>query len=323
VLSDVLVLSRGAPVSPEALDARLERSGYVRTGHPPDRPGQFRRDGNRLNLFLREFETPYTRGVGRLVDVRFRGGRVAWLVDEQGRTVRSAVLEPEILANLYGKRHEERLPIAIDEVPEQLISAVLAAEDARFYLHGGLDARGIVRAAIANLRSGGIVQGGSTITQQTVKNLFLDHRRTWWRKAREAAISLMLDARYSKQRILEVYLNEVYLGQRGPVAVCGIQAASRHYFGRGVADLTLGEQALLSGLIRSPGRYDPFRQPEQAVVRRGQVLEALRRLDWIDDEAAAVAAKEPLPIRGARSGSKVCGSTRRSTVCFNVTRKSR
>ena len=123
---------------------------------------------------------------------------------------------------------------------------ILAGQDRVQVSHHGLDLRGILRAGLVNVRSGRIVQGGSTITQQTVKNLYLGQERTWWRKAREALMALVLDARYTKERILEVYLNEVYLGQRGPVAICGVQAAARFYFGRDLRGLSLGEGALLA-----------------------------------------------------------------------------
>jgi penicillin-binding protein 1B len=187
-------------------------------------------------------------------------------------------------------------------VPEQLRDSVLAAEDARFFAHHGVDFRGILRASWANVRRGKIVQGGSTITQQTVKNIFLDQQRSWWRKAREGLLSVMLDASYSKDRILEVYLNEVYLGQRGPVAICGVQAASRFYFGRDVADLSLGESALLAGLIRSPGRYNPFAHRDRAIKRRDQVLAAMQRLGQITDEQAESARAERLQLASGSSG---------------------
>jgi len=213
-----------------------------------------------------------------------------------------ALLEPEILATLYGARQEDRRPIRLDRLPDSLIGAVLAAEDSRFYEHHGLDMRGIARAAWTNLRSARIVQGGSTITQQTVKNLYLGQQRTWWRKLREGVLSTMLDARYEKDRILEVYLNEVYFGQRGPVAICGVQAAARFYFGRDVRDLTLSESALLAGLIRSPGRYNPFVDPGRATSRRDQVLDSMERLALASPERIEAARAEPLHLASGSGG---------------------
>jgi len=289
VYSDVLPLAPGTPLGPADLVARLERSGYARTDERPRRAGQFTVRGSTVDVHLRGFSTPVLRQEARRVRVRFAGQRVESLEDARGRGLRRLSVEPELLATLYGARQEERRPIRLDRVPKPFIAAVLAAEDARFESHHGLDLRGLLRAAWVNLGQGRIVQGGSTITQQTVKNLFLDPSRTWWRKAREAVMAVLLDARYPKERILEVYLNEVYLGQSGPVAICGVDAAARFYFGLPLEDLSLGEWALLAGLIRSPGAYNPFAHPEQAIERRDLVLEAMVRLGSIEEREARAA----------------------------------
>ena len=302
VWSDTLVLARGASLSADEFEARLLRSGYAKAETAPARPGGFSRHGATLDVWLREFASPTVRVDKARVEVRFSGDRVAALRAHGGKSAERAVLEPELLATLYGPRQEERRPVRLDDVPETVRQAVLAAEDSNFFAHDGLDLRGIVRAAWVNVREGGIVQGGSTITQQTVKNLFLGQERTWWRKGREAAMALILDARYPKHRILEVYLNEVYLGQRGPVAICGVEAASRHYFGVGVAELSLGEAALLAGMIRNPGGYNPFVEPAAALERRGRILDAMRRLGSIDQEAADAAAADPLRLASRDRG---------------------
>jgi penicillin-binding protein 1B len=187
-------------------------------------------------------------------------------------------------------------------VPPEFVRAVLAAEDSRFYSHHGVDLLAIGRAGAANLKNGRIVQGGSTITQQTVKNLYLRQERTWWRKLREVLLAFVLDARYEKNRILEVYLNEVYLGQRGSVAICGVEAASRYYFGRSLADLSLAEMATLAGLIRSPGSYNPFAHPEHALERRNQVLEAMQEESLARPEEVAKARAEPLRLGSGGAG---------------------
>jgi penicillin-binding protein 1B len=303
VYSDVLPLAPGARLTREALAARLERSGYARIGDPPRRAGQFSARGDTVDVHLREFETPVLRQESRRVRVVFDRDRIDAVEDARGHRVRRLSVEPELLATLYGARQEERRPIRLEQVPEKFVAAVLAAEDARFFTHYGLDLRGLLRAAWVNVGEGRIVQGGSTITQQTVKNLFLDPSRTWWRKGREAVMAMLLEARYPKKRILEVYLNEVYLGQSGPVAICGVDAAARFYFGLPLDELSLGEWAMLAGLIRSPGSYNPFAHPAEATVRRDHVLDAMVRLGSITEKEAS-AAKGALRLASGGRGFK-------------------
>jgi len=304
VYSDRLVLTTGARYSPAQLAARLERSGYAGTDRSPGRPGQYRQHPGGFDVYSREFSTPDESEPARRFRIRFDGSRVKSINDGSGTTSARVVFEPELLATIYGSRQEERSLLRLNEVPRTFVGAVLAAEDSDFYSHSGLDFTGIARAALANLRQGRIVQGGSTITQQTVKNLYLGQERTWWRKVREVALALILDARYEKDRILEVYLNEVYFGQRGAVAICGAQAAARFYFGRDLRDLSLGEWATLAGLVRSPGRYNPFAHPERAVERRDQVLEAMQRLGLATAPEVGAARSEPLQLASGGGGSR-------------------
>jgi len=306
IYSDVMAIEPGTLLLPEELTGRLDRSGYARVEAEPQ-AGQYRVGRDSVAIGLRAFRTPALSLEKRGVELRFSRGRVSSVRDARGRRIDQATLEPELLATLYGARREERRLVTLDQVPQQLIDAILAAEDRRFYEHHGIDPRGILRAAGANVKAGRIVQGGSTITQQTVKNLYLGQQRTWWRKIRETLMSVILDARYSKERILEAYLNEVYLGQRGPVAICGFQAAARFYFGRDLADLQTGEYAVLAGLIRSPGSYNPFRHPERSLERRDQLLAAMRELGTLDDEALQRATAERLQLA---SGSRGYSSAR-------------
>jgi penicillin-binding protein 1B len=300
--SDARVVAPGDRLSREALVRRLDRSGYARVAEVPARPGQYREKGSSLQVHVRRFGLAGRDVRAQRVELRFRGDTVVSIGDERGRGLAQAVIEPEPLATLFGPRQEDRRPIKLEEVPPVLRQAVLAAEDARFYEHRGIDPRGILRAAWTNLTRGRISQGGSTITQQTVKNLFLDQRRTLWRKVREGVMALLLDARYSKDRIFEVYLNHVYLGQRGSVAICGIQAAAQFYLGRGVRDLSLAESALLAGLIQSPGRHNPFADPQQAIERRDAVLDTMKRLEWITPAAHAQARAETLRLASGEGG---------------------
>lgn len=307
VVSSELALRPGTAVEAQAVARRLLRSGYGQVQGEATRPGQFRVAGAQLELFLRPAELPggETRAAWR--SVRFGGSGVLSITDRGGQAVSEVVLEPEVIARLYGERLEEREVVPFDRFPSSFVRAVLAAEDARFFDHWGFDPLSVVRAAFANLREGRVVQGGSTISQQTVKNLFLGHERTFARKLRELPMAVLLDLEYDKREILEFYLNEVYFGQRGSVAICGAQAAARFYFGRAIDDLSVAEHALLAGIIRSPGTYNPFAQPERARARRAQVLDAMVAQGWLPEDRAAAAKSEPLDLGSGRGGYRGAG----------------
>jgi 1A family penicillin-binding protein len=213
----------------------------------------------------------------------------AWGSDEE--------TEPVPIGSLLGELAEYRVPIRLDQVPDHLIQAVLAVEDQHFYEHHGLDLRRIVGAALANLKSGGIRQGGSTITQQLAKNLFLTARRTPLRKLREAAIAGALEERYNKATILEAYLNEIYLGQDGGDAIHGVGAATRYYLGKEIGEVTLGDAALLAGMISAPNRYTPVRHPATARERRNLVLHLMRVQDRISEDEENDAREERIRYR--------------------------
>src|SRR5262249_43491707 len=194
---------------------------------------------------------------------------------DTGQALDSLEFEPEILAGIYDQAAEERRLVKMNEVPKLLVQAVLAAEDKRFLEHHGIDLRGVFRALLANLRSRRVVQGGSTLTQQLIKNFFLSSSRTVERKLTEAAMALLAEWHYGKLEILETYLNEIYLGQRGSRGLYGVWEGAQFYFGKEPKDLTIGEAAMLAGLIRSPGRLSPGRNPVAAKRRRDEVLRAL------------------------------------------------
>ncbi len=179
---------------------------------------------------------------------------------------------PIALGSLDDRLSERRIPVERRAAPEHLVEAVLAVEDQRFFQHHGLDFRRIGGALVANVRAGRIAQGGSTLTQQLVKNLFLSAERTPLRKLREAAMAVVLELRYDKDQILGAYLNEVYFGQDGTRAIHGVGAAARYYFGKRVERLTTPESALLAGMIQAPNRYSPIRHERVARRRRNLVL---------------------------------------------------
>ena len=192
-------------------------------------------------------------------------------------------LEPELITYLFDESREKRRHVKYEELPEHLVKAVLAIEDRRFFTHPGLDPFRIVGAALRNIRAESYLQGGSTITQQLCKNFFLTPERTWKRKMQEAILAFVLERRASKQDILELYLNEIYLGQAGSFSINGVGQAARLYFHKDVANLTLPESAFLAGLIQSPNPYNPYRHLRRATERRNVVIRAMSEAGFIDE----------------------------------------
>jgi len=295
VYADTTLVFPGMGVDRGLFLRKLERLGYRDVGQRPRRQGEMHRDGASLEIFLNDLATPGGAREGFRVRLRLAAGRVAGLrrVDT-GEDLPLLELEPEEIALFFGPEREQRRLVALNQVPPHLIQAVLAAEDNRFHQHHGLDWRGILRAAAVNLRHGELRQGGSTITQQLAKNYFLTPERTLRRKLRELLLSLVIELRYSKEEILEIYLNEIYLGQKGSVSVNGVGEAARFYFNKPVDHLSLGEAATLAGLIRGPNAYSPFLHPERCLQRRGQVLDAMLAAGRIAEAEHAAALREPI-----------------------------
>jgi len=284
------------------LAARLDALGYHRAAESDLVPGTYRATERRLAVARRRFGGPHGMDGGGLLVVEASGGRVT-STEVDGRPVAVARIDPPLLATFYGPDLLDRRPTPLDEVPRDVVRAVLAGEDAAFFQHPGISITGILRALWANMRSGGVHQGGSTITQQLAKNLYLTHERKLSRKLREAMLALALEWRYSKETILEAYLNQIFWGRSGAANVIGIGSAARAYFGRPASELSLAEGALLAGLIPAPADFSPWRHPEKARERRGRVLDRMAELGWITKEAAAAAREEALPPpRPALSG---------------------
>jgi penicillin-binding protein 1B len=289
------VLSPGEVFSPAEMVAELKDAGYRETPPgAPIAPGTWRRLGDRVVVNLRHFPTPDGEAGGAAVGAAFRGNRVAgvWI---EGKPAKSATLEPPLLASFYDKEVEERRPVVLDRLPDETVKAVLAAEDSGFYTHPGVSPTGVARALLVDLK-GGEVQGGSTITQQLVKNVYLSSRRTFKRKAEEALIAMFMELRHGKQAILEAYLNEIYLGRSGPANLIGVGAASRAYFNRDAAELTLAQAATLAGMIHSPGGTSPIEHPDRALERRNWVLQRMGELGWVKPERVKQAQSEPLGV---------------------------
>ena len=284
-------LVAGVQVRRIDLPGTLARLKYTESRGAPAAPGQYRRAGSAWDIYVRG-------GAGvaaQLVRVEVHDERIT-RVTREGHDIGAATLEPEILASADERPGEEHRPVRLADVPPVLLNAVLAAEDHRFFEHGGLDARGVLRAAWTNLRAGRVMQGGSTITQQLIKNRLLGARRTYLRKLNEAWLATLVEARYSKQQILEAYLNEIYLGQRGGLAVRGVGAAARVYFRKEIHQLTTAEAALLAGMVRAPNSYSPVVNPERARTRRDVVLARMRDLGTLSGADWEAARAQPVRV---------------------------
>lgn len=289
-----LAAGRLYPVERVIQDLRGE--GYREEGGEGALPaGRYHRTGDGLVVHLRSFAMPAGGKGGGLLQIAYRGGRIARLwVD--GHERQAAQLEPPLLASYYGPDTLERRPVGLDDVAEDLVAAVIAAEDESFFSHTGFSASGIVRALWVNVRGGQIRQGGSTLTQQLVKNLYLTQQRTLVRKGRELVLALMLEMRYPKREILTAYLNEIYLGRSGGVNLVGMGAAARAYFGKDASQLTLAEAATLAGMIRAPAAYSPAGHADRARERRNWVLHRLADLGRVDKRRIDEALASPLVV---------------------------
>lgn len=289
-----LQLAPGLPLSAEALALELEAARYLDDAVART-PGTFHRDGARWTIARRAFIYLEGREREKRIALTLAGGRVGELVDaDSGAALASARLEPARIATLYGTQQEDRRVVQLGEIPPLLLGGLQAVEDRDFKHHHGIDLGAILRAAWANLIAGRVVQGGSTLTQQLVKNLFLDRSQTLMRKLNEALLSLLIEARYDKRAILEAYVNEIFLGQQGGQAVHGFAAASEFYFGRDVRTLQAADIALLVGMVQGPSLYDPRRNPERALARRNLVLGMFRSTGLLDEASYAAAVKQPI-----------------------------
>ncbi len=275
------VVRLGAEMRASDLAAELEGLGYHASGGAALAPGRFRAGGDLLAARLRRHMTARGPVRGQLLVVRFRRGEVADLRLD-GQPVEQAELEAPVLASYYDEESRERWPVRVRELPEHVVQAVLAAEDASFYWHPGVSPTGIARALLVNLRRGEVAQGGSTLTQQLVKNAFLTSDRSLFRKIREAVIAVAVEANHTKRSILQGYLNGIYLGGAGGIQYYGIGSAARAYFGKDATELSLEEAAVIAGMIKSPAFYSPLLHADRARQRRDEVLRRMADLGWID-----------------------------------------
>jgi penicillin-binding protein 1B len=298
-LSDTTILYPGQGVNRALLERKLDHLGYRKSSQKPAKKGDMRIASSRLEIFLHDLNTPQQTREGFPVTVQFSVSGIESIVHSRsGEPIPILELEPEELMLFFGSEREQRQLVSIEHVPKHVVRAVLAAEDNRFFEHRGLDPLGIVRALYANLRSGDIRQGGSTITQQLAKNYFLTPERTLTRKVKEGVMALIIEAMYDKNVILEIYLNEIYFGQKESVSVNGIGEASAFYFGKPVADLSVSDGAVLAALIRAPNLFSPYADKDRCIARRDSVLEAMYEQQWLTAEELKAAVATPLVTSG-------------------------
>ncbi len=296
VYASPVELYAGLPYSSNNLEDLLQQLHY-RQDLQLSAEGSYFIKGGQVNVKTRAFNFGDTLEASRKISVNFGGGTVTRIVDSSnGSDLAIVRLDPIQIGSFYPTRKEDRILIKLDEAPKTLVQGLLSTEDRDFYHHFGISPKGIVRAMWSNLKAGGMVQGGSTITQQLVKNFFLTPKRNLRRKLKEALMSLILEYRYSKDEILEAYLNEIFLGQDGVTAVHGFGLASEFYFGQSLKTLNLSQVATLVALVRGPSEYDPRRKPEHTLERRNLVLDSMLNEGYVDAEQVNEAKKRPLGV---------------------------
>ncbi|MHB0766817.1 penicillin-binding protein 1B [Stutzerimonas sp. NM35] len=304
VFARPLELFVGQKLDKDDFLTELDALGYRRE-RAVDGPGVVSVAGNTIEMHTRGFH--FYEGVeeSQRIRVRFSGDFVAGLTRANNAELPVARLEPLVIGGLYPAHNEDRILIKLEQAPPYLVETLVAVEDREFFEHFGVSPKSIARAAWVNLTAGGVRQGGSTLTQQLVKNFYLTNERSLSRKGTEAMMAILLELHYDKREILEAYLNEVFLGQDGRRAIHGFGLASQYFFGRPLAELQVQHVALLVGMVKGPTYYNPRRHPERALERRNLILDLLVEQQVLSSEAAVAAKQKPLGVtpRGSLADS--------------------
>lgn len=291
IYSDIYVVQKDADFANSFL---VERLKDLRLPHEAN--------AEKVSWKGREFEypesilasdSPMRVAPGQRVEVTIDDNRIE-KIEVEGNEVDAVALEPTPVAQLAGAARDIREYSKLSEIPTKMLEAIIAIEDQRFLEHPGFDLRSLARAFWVNVRSGSLSQGGSTLTQQLVKNLLGTRQKTLFRKARELILAILMEARYSKDTILEKYLNEVYFGQIGSLEVHGVTEAAKYFFNKPIDQLSLAEMALIAGVIRGPAVYSPYKHPKNALARKDTVLKKMEELRIISKEEYKGATVERL-----------------------------
>ncbi|MGD8415871.1 MAG: penicillin-binding protein 1B [Pseudomonadales bacterium] len=302
VYAQPLELYPGSDLSLAELTSELGRLGYTPHANLAA-PGTYARRDRMLDVYLRAFDFPEMHRDSQRVRLAFDDRGISAITDESGRPVPLIRLDPLNIGNFFPSHGEDRLVLEPDQIPELLTGALIAVEDSNFEHHLGFDPMGIARAAWVNLTSGEIRQGGSTLTQQLVKSYYLTNRQTFERKFKELAMAIILELKFSKQELLDAYVNEIYLGQDGERAVHGFGLGAQFYFNRPLSELDVPELATLVAIIRGPSFYNPYRHPERTHKRRDLVLAKMFDAGLIDEKTLERSVARPFDmVQGARSG---------------------
>jgi len=300
VYAQPLPLYVGKKLTLNALLTQLKVQGYQRANASQIKEkvsgGYYSISGNDMVLSIRGFQFSDGWKDPIIVNLTIADNEIISLTDTTGRSISLVNLEPEMIGSLFPLANENRIPIALRDTPSLLVTTLLATEDRNYFNEWAISFKGIARAMLADIKAGHIVEGGSTLTQQLVKNFFLSNKRTFRRKVEEVIMAFLLEYHYSKNQILEAYINEVYLGQNGGQAIHGFELASEFYFARPLNELALSDIALLVGMVKGPSYYNPRRYPQRALTRRNLVLDLLAQQNVITQAVADKAKAMPLGV---------------------------
>ena len=291
-----LQLQKGEEITRKEVLDELKLLGYRRVNQIQG-SGEYSVSQAAISIYRRAFHFPDGFQPLRQLAIRWNGARIASITDLQtDQSLQQVRLESWLVTRLASGSQEDRMLVTLEDVPPLLVKALTLTEDRDFYSHHGIAPLSIIRALLANIAAGRTVQGGSTLTQQLVKNLYLTRERSLERKIKEALMAIIIDARYSKDKIIQAYLNEVFLGQSGDMAVHGFGLASYFYFDRPVYELDETEIAMLVGMIKGPSYYNPRKYPERAIERRNLVLRLLMEGNELTPQQYELAVSRPVGI---------------------------